>query len=90
LNHTCANHKGGTNACAGQGSCHLAAAHTCHYENECRGQGGCGENPGQNECKQKGNCAVPLGDSAWEKARAAFEKAMTEAGKKFGDAPPAS
>src|SRR5947207_56731 len=30
------------NACAGQGQCATAKAHTCHFQNECRGQGGCG------------------------------------------------
>jgi len=84
---TCKNHKGGDNACAGQGACALAAAHGCHAENECKGEGGCGEHPGQNACKGKGECAVPLHAGAWEKARAAFEKAMADAGKSFGPAP---
>jgi len=84
---TCKNHKGGDNACAGQGACALAAAHGCHAENECKGQGGCGEHPGQNACKGKGECAVPLHAGTWEKARAAFEKAMADAGKSFGPAP---
>ncbi len=88
LNHTCGGHKGGDNKCAGTGSCATAAAHSCHAANECKGEGGCGQFPGQNACKGKGECAVPLGDKAWETARAAFEKAMTDAGKKFGEAPP--
>jgi hypothetical protein len=81
---------GGDNACAGQGTCHTANKHTCHYENECKGQGGCGANPGQNACKAKGECAVPLGKSTWETARAAFEKAMADAGKQVGAAPAVS
>ena len=78
---------GGDNACAGQGTCHNANKHTCHYENECKGQGGCGEHPGQNACKGQGECAVPLGKPTWETARAAFEKAMAAAGKEVGAAP---
>jgi hypothetical protein len=77
----------GDNACAGQGTCHTANKHTCHYENECKGQGGCGKNPGQNACKGKGECAVPLSKPSWESARAAFEKAMEAAGKQVGAAP---
>jgi len=87
LNHKCANHKGGTNACAGQGACATADSHTCHEANACKGQGGCGEHPGENACKGKGACAVPLGDEAWAKARKTFEAEMTEHGKKFGPAP---
>ena len=30
------------NACAGQGYCATAADHTCHVQNDCRDQGGCG------------------------------------------------
>lgn len=90
LNHQCGGHKGGDNSCAGKGSCATAAAHDCHASNECKGEGGCGSKVGQNSCKGKGECAVPLGDKAWKTAREAFEKAMTEAGKKFGDAPPKS
>ena len=87
LNHKCANHNGGTNACAGQGACATADAHTCHEANTCKGQGGCGENPGQNACKGQGACAVPLGDKAWAKARATFEAEMDEHGKKYGKPP---
>jgi len=87
LNHTCANHKGGDNQCAGQGQCATAAEHACHGENECKGQGGCGEYPGQNLCKAQGKCAVPLSDKAWKTARTAFEKTMADAGKEFGPAP---
>ena len=78
---------GGANDCAGMGACATAAAHECAGKNECKGQGGCGEILGSNECKGKGKCAVPLSDQHWTKARAGFEKAMTEAGKTFGDAP---
>ena len=52
-----------------------------------KGQGGCGEHPGENTCKAKGSCEVPLKDKAWDKARANFEAAMKKAGKKFGPAP---
>ncbi len=87
LNHSCGGHKGGDNKCAGQGACATATAHACHTHNDCKGQGGCGSNPGENDCKGQGKCAVPLSDGAWKKARANFEKAMTAAGKKFGPAP---
>lgn len=81
--------KGGSsdNACAGQGACATTAAHSCHAENECKGLGGCGESVAANECKGKGECAVPLGEEAWAKARAAFEKKMSDAGKTVGAAP---
>jgi len=79
--------KSDKNECAGTGACASVAAHDCAGHNECKGQGGCGENPGENACKGKGHCSIPLMDSAWTKARAGFEKAMTGAGKKFGDAP---
>lgn len=75
------------NACAGQGVCATAKAHDCSAENDCRGQGGCGEKPGQNACKSKGECAVPLKDASWKKARARFEEVMKKAGKKVGPAP---
>jgi hypothetical protein len=87
LNPKCGGHKGGSNKCAGQGSCHTANKHTCHGSNECKGQGGCGERPGENACKGKGECGVPLSDGAWKRARANFEAAMKAAGKKFGEAP---
>lgn len=76
------------NACAGQGECATAEHHSCHGENACKGQGGCGEAPGQNACEGKGECAVPLSNDAWTKAREAFEKALAEAGKEVGPAPP--
>lgn len=79
------------NACAGQGTC--ATGTWGPGENACKNLGGCGSDPGSNECKGKGGCDVPMkadhGD-AWKKAREAFEKRMTEAGKKFGDAPMAA
>lgn len=87
LNHSCGGHKGGDNKCAGMGSCATAAEHTCHGHNECKGEGGCGANPGENACKGKGKCGVPLSDKAWKAARANFEAAMKAAGKKFGSAP---
>ena len=57
-----------TNACAGQGYCSTAVDHTCHVQNDCRGQGGCGlygtaeemSNPGANDCKSLGSCATPI------------------------------
>ena len=87
LNNACGGHKGGDNTCAGMGACATANTHTCHGANDCKGQGGCGSNPGENACKGKGKCAVPLSDGAWKKARANFEAAMKAAGKKFGPAP---
>jgi hypothetical protein len=59
---------GQTNACAGQGYCSSTQDHTCHVQNQCRGQGGCGlygtaeemNNPGANECKSLGSCATPI------------------------------
>ena len=87
LNPKCGGHKGGSNKCAGQGSCHTANQHTCHGSNDCKGQGGCGATPGENACKGNGECGVPLGESAWKKARANFEAAMKAADKKFGPAP---
>ncbi|HEX5181999.1 MAG TPA: hypothetical protein VFW19_02485 [Allosphingosinicella sp.] len=59
---------GEPNACAGQGYCSTAVAHTCHVQNSCRNQGGCGlygtaeelDNPGRNACQSLGSCAVPI------------------------------
>ncbi|MEX0978719.1 MAG: hypothetical protein WDZ48_07700 [Pirellulales bacterium] len=79
---------GKDNACAGQGSCATAKAHTCHYKNDCRGQGGCGAKPGENECKGKGECGVPMGSKSWKSARARFEALMKKEGKTVGAAPP--
>jgi hypothetical protein len=86
---TCKNKgkKGTTNECAGQAHCATVAAHDCNGMNVCKGQGGCGEHPGENACKGKGGCEVPLSDKTWPKARKRFEELMTQAGKKFGDAP---
>jgi hypothetical protein len=81
--------KDGDNACAGQGDCATIAAHSCHAQNECKGQGGCGETAGQNACKGQGECAVPLHAGAWEKARAVFEAKAKEMGKEAGAAPEA-
>ena len=58
----------GPNACAGQGFCSTAVDHTCHVQNSCKGQGGCGlygtaeemSRPGQNECRGLGSCATPI------------------------------
>lgn len=76
------------NSCAGTGECSTVAHHACAKHNACKGQGGCGANPGANACKAQGACSVPLHESAWRKARANFETAMTKAGKKFGNPPP--
>ncbi len=81
--------QGGGNACAGQGACATAEAHSCHAANACKGQGGCGDFAGQNACKGQGECNVPLREDTWVKARAAFEKAMKAAGKDVGPAPAA-
>ena len=85
---TCKN-KGASskNACAGQGDCATAEAHTCHGANACKGQGGCGEHPGENTCKAKGGCNVPLKPAGWKKARARFEELMKKDGKQVGPAP---
>jgi hypothetical protein len=76
-----------SNKCAGQAHCATVKAHDCSAMNDCKGQGGCGEHPGENECKGKGGCEVPLSDKTWPKARKRFEELMAKAGKKFGDAP---
>jgi len=55
--------------------------------NACKGQGGCADHPGENACKSQGACQVPLKAKTWPKARKRFEELMTEAKKKFGDAP---
>lgn len=59
---------GQPNACAGQGYCSTAADHTCHVQNSCKNQGGCGlygtgeemDNPGNNDCASLGSCATPI------------------------------
>jgi len=56
------------NACAGQGYCSTATDHTCHVQNSCRDQGGCGlygtgeemDRPGDNACRSQGSCATPI------------------------------
>lgn len=90
LNPTCKGEiKGKKHDCAGQA--HYASVeiteHVCKGHNDCAGEGGCGEKPGENTCKGKGECAIPLSDETWKKARKNFEAAMTKAGKKFGPAP---
>lgn len=75
------------NSCAGQGTCASVADSVCGGHNDCKGQGGCGENPGMNSCKGQGGCHIPLMASAWETARAAFESAMKKNGREFGPAP---
>jgi hypothetical protein len=59
---------GAANACAGQGYCATAADHTCHVQNQCRDEGGCGlygtgeemDRPGENGCRALGSCATPI------------------------------
>jgi hypothetical protein len=88
LNPTCKGEvKGKKNDCAGMSHGPTVKEHVCKEHNECAGEGGCGEHPGENKCKGMGECAVPLKDKAWAKARKNFEAAMEKAGKKFGDAP---
>ncbi|MEO7827217.1 MAG: hypothetical protein ABIR60_08760, partial [Allosphingosinicella sp.] len=58
----------GPNACAGQGYCSTTADHTCHVQNSCRNQGGCGlygtaeemDRPAENDCRSLGSCATPI------------------------------
>ncbi len=58
----------GPNACAGQGYCSTGTDHTCHVQNDCKGQGGCGlygtgeemNSPGANDCRSQGSCATPI------------------------------
>jgi hypothetical protein len=79
--------RGKDNTCAGLGTCASVADHACATQNECKGQGGCGQDPGMNACKGQGSCHIPLMDNAWETARKAFETAMKKQGKTFGAAP---
>ena len=59
---------GKANDCAGQGWCSTTADHTCHVQNECRNQGGCGlygtgeemNHPAMNDCRSQGSCATPI------------------------------
>lgn len=88
LNPTCKGEVAGKkNECAGQAAAPTVAEHKCKGMNDCAGEGGCGEKPGENACKGMGECAVPLSDKTWAIARKNFEAAMTKAGKKFGPAP---
>lgn len=56
------------NNCAGQGYCSTAVDHTCHVQNDCKHQGGCGlygtgeemDRPGENDCRSLGSCATPI------------------------------
>jgi hypothetical protein len=58
----------GPNECAGQGYCATTSDHTCHVQNDCRNQGGCGlygtaeemSRPAENECRSQGSCATPI------------------------------
>jgi hypothetical protein len=79
---------GGENECAGMSTCYTANKHECAHKNDCKAQGGCEEFPGANECKAHGECAVPLGDKAWKKARANFEKIYQEKNGKEPGADP--
>jgi hypothetical protein len=88
LNATCKGEiKGVKHDCAGQATGPTIKAHGCHTLNDCAGEGGCGQHPGENSCKGKGQCGVPLTARPWAIARKNFEAAMTKAGKKFGAAP---
>jgi hypothetical protein len=89
LNPTCKGEvKGKKNDCAGQAFGPTVKEHKCKGMNDCAGEGGCGEHPGENNCKGMGECAIPIKeDKTWEKARKNFEAAMKKADKKFGDAP---
>jgi uncharacterized membrane protein YphA (DoxX/SURF4 family) len=79
--------KGTTNTCAGRAHCATVSSHGCDGLNDCKGQGGCGEHPGENACKEKGKCQVPLKADTWAKARKRFEELMNAAHRKFGKAP---
>lgn len=88
LNPTCKGEVGGVkNECAGQAAAPTVKEHKCKGMNDCAGEGGCGEHPGENKCKGEGECAVPLSDKTWAIARKNYEAAMKKADKKFGDAP---
>jgi hypothetical protein len=88
LNATCKGEiKGVKHECAGQATGPTVKGHSCHTKNDCAGEGGCGQHPGENTCRGKGECGVPLSSDVWAIARKNFEAAMTKAGKKFGEAP---
>jgi hypothetical protein len=75
------------NKCAGMGVCATARYHTCHGHNDCRGQGGCGDIPGENQCGGMGSCDVPLRPVVWQNARRRFEQLMKYYRRKVGPAP---
>lgn len=78
----------GSDSCAGRSQCATdSIKHECGTHNACRGQGGCGTNPGENACKGQGGCSVPLMDAVWERTRKRFEQLMAEQGKEVGPAP---
>jgi hypothetical protein len=79
----------GSDSCAGRTQCATdSIKHECGTRNACRGQGGCGSNPGENACKGQGGCSVPLMDAVWERTRKRFEELMAAQGKEVGPAPP--
>jgi hypothetical protein len=75
------------NKCAGTGVCATARAHPCKMHNDCRGQGGCGDKPGENECRALGACDVPLKPRIWNLARRRFEELMKQRKRWFGVPP---
>ncbi len=75
------------NDCAGKGDCATAKHHDCGAQNECKGLGGCGENPAANDCKEKGGCRVPLMDDAWKTVRARLEAKAKSEKKTLGKDP---
>ena len=74
-------------SCAGTGVCATARYHPCKMHNDCRGQGGCGDNPGENQCRGWGACDVPLKPRLWDKARRRFEELMKQRRRQFGVPP---
>ncbi len=86
----CKGHGKGEHECAGLSTCATANEQTCGGDNNCKGQGGCGQTAGRNSCKGKGRCAVPLNARTWKKVRAAFETAYEQKhGNKPGGPPEA-
>jgi hypothetical protein len=75
------------NRCAGTGVCATARYHPCKMHNDCRGQGGCGDSPGENQCRGWGACDVPLKPRLWVKARRRFEELMKQRRRQFGVPP---
>jgi hypothetical protein len=78
--------KSGQNDCAGTSACYTAGKSGCHYENDCKGQGGCEDTAGTNGCEKKGNCAVPLGKDTWTKVRAKLKEALAKKDTMLGNA----